>query len=748
MNRYRIVCGRGRLRSALPLALTLGLLVALAPLSARTDESGDSATQSVAAKASTSANADSSLQQLDQVTVLARRDFSPGALKSDIVKTEVISAEQIERIDAQNVLQAIDFNPGISVQAECSICNVRNITLNNLAGRFTTLMIDGVPLFSSLSSSYGLDSVSARGTQEIDIARGAGASLIAPEALAGAVNIITKVPTQTEADASLEGGNQGSRVANVYLGGKLSDAWAAAFTGSYNKHNQIDSDGNGVSEYTGYERFLGGIGLFGDFGNGTHAKLRLDYAHEDRGGGAMGNDYSAIKSDTSGNPFDWSSGPHASPSADGWYAPDGSGFVPWTGGRGSLAEIIFTRRASAISTLEGSFSDQFQWRVAAGYAHNTQDSFYEETTYYGAGNQVYSELSGTYSAGESRLTAGLNYRYEDLRSHGTPALQGDSLNATLPGDVTNHGVDNYTYRTPGVFLQYYDKFLDDLLETNVSLREDHNNEFGSIWSPRLNLLLHHTPELSSRVSLGTGYRAPTSFFEQDHGVLDASYVQRDIKHAEVSDNASYALNYEKDRLTATVSYNYNKVRHYAELVTDQTDDDGNNYTLFTQARDPVVIQGVDFSGSYKILPGFSASLGGEHFNYRFTPGTLAFARPDWKLYGSLDFDRGPLDLLLRVTTTGPMDLAKFEDYADSPRYNFDGTAKPDRSPVFTVVDLKGSYALGANWSLYAGIDNLLNYTQARHDSPLFLSDDGTYDVVHIWGPFQSRYVYAGVKVSL
>src|SRR5581483_7325037 len=232
-----------------------------------------------------------------------------------------------------------------------------------------------------------------------------------------------KVPTQTEAEASVEVGNQFSRVANVYVGGKLSEDWAASFTGTYNRHDQVDSDGNGVSEYTGYERLMGGIGLFGSFENGTHARIRFDYAHEDRGGGAIGNDYDTIKADTSGNPFNWSAGPHASPSPDGWYAPDGSGFIPWTGGRGSLAEIIFTRRASVIGTLEGSFSDQVQWRAAAGYAHNTQNSFYEETTYIGAGNQAYSELSAAYSFGTSRITAGLNYRFEDLRSHGTPALQ-------------------------------------------------------------------------------------------------------------------------------------------------------------------------------------------------------------------------------------------------------------------------------------------------------------------------------------
>ncbi|MDP1606069.1 MAG: hypothetical protein Q8L93_05440 [Rhodocyclaceae bacterium] len=40
---------------------------------------------------------------------------------------------------------------------------MRNIVLNNLPGRYTTLLIDGIPIFSSVSTAYGLDSVSLGG---------------------------------------------------------------------------------------------------------------------------------------------------------------------------------------------------------------------------------------------------------------------------------------------------------------------------------------------------------------------------------------------------------------------------------------------------------------------------------------------------------------------------------------------------------------------------------------------------------
>ena len=157
---------------------------------------------------------------LPPVTITGKSNqgsMRPGALRDELVKTETIGEKAIARAGATNINEALDKNPGIALQVECSICNVRNVLLNNLPGRYTTLMIDGVPIFSSVSSAYGLDSVSVYGVERIDVARGAGASLIAPEALAGTVNIITKRPTASENRARVQFGSFGSRQGDAYL---------------------------------------------------------------------------------------------------------------------------------------------------------------------------------------------------------------------------------------------------------------------------------------------------------------------------------------------------------------------------------------------------------------------------------------------------------------------------------------------------------------------------------------------------
>ena len=346
-------------------------------------------------------------QTLPPVVVISNQgNMRPGALRNEIVKTESIGARAIERAGATNINEALDKNPGIAVQVECSVCNVRNVLLNNLPGRYTTLMIDGIPIFSSVSSAYGLDSVSVWGVERIDVARGAGASLIAPEALAGTVNIVTKRPQEDEARLRAQFGSHGSRQVDGYLA-RTFEGSALTATVNLNDHDTVDANGDGVSEYTGYRRRQLGLGYFADDVGGFKVRSRLDFVNEKRNGGAVGGDDAAIKADTSGNPFDFSKGPNGSPAANGWFAPDGSGFVPYDSGRGGFSEIIFTDRTQFVASGERNIGDG-KLRIAFGAAQHKQDSFYEFSLYDAKQLQSYSEVSYQLPLGDWVLTSGLN----------------------------------------------------------------------------------------------------------------------------------------------------------------------------------------------------------------------------------------------------------------------------------------------------------------------------------------------------
>ena len=686
-------------------------------------------------------------KQLGEITVSGGRAVgAKPQLRDEIVATESIGARELEKTGATMLTEALDKRPGISIQAECSICNVRNVVLNNLPGRYTTLLIDGIPIFSSVSSAYGLDSVNLGGIERIDISRGAGTSLIAPEALAGSVNIVTRRPTRDEFIANQQFGSYGQNSSDLFAA-KAFERGALTANFQHNRHDTVDADKNGVSEYTGYERKLGGIGFFADDLGGFKLKGRLDVVDEKRMGGALGRDYSGVKADGGGNGFDWSRGAHGSPDPRGWVTPDGSGSDLlkngqagrfYTDGRAGMSEIIFTERKQFVTSATRALGAG-SLRLAFGYANHKQDSFYEKALYKAAQDQYYFEASTQQPLGATLLTVGTSYRYEDLNSRGRDAS----------GRV-NDGIDNYKYRTPGAFVQAYRAFFDGDVEVNGSLRYDEHNVFGGITSPRLNVLWNHSHELNSRFAVGHGYRAPTSFFEQDHGILDTTRIVREIKKPETSDNFSYALSYAGDRLAWVGSLNYNRIKNMALLNSGATDPlSGDAITRFTSARQPVTVIGGDLTVTYKLTPQLEATLAGEHFKYDFSEaGTLAFARPETRAYLRLDYDSGPWTGMLRATWTGPMDLAKFYDYDNNQRYNFDGSPKRRKSPAYWVVDTRAEYRLNKQWSAYLGVDNLFDFKQSDKESMLWIDAAGSYDVTHIWGPNRGRFIYGGVKFAL
>ena len=155
-------------------------------------------------------------------------------------------------------------------------------------------------------------------------------------------------------------------------------------------------------------------------------------------------------------------------------------------------------------------------------------------------------------------------------------------------------------------------------------------------------------------------------------------------------------------------------------------------------------------GTWQVTPRDSLTAGFERYQYKFNAadfqGSL-FARPDYRVTLAFDHDAGPWDFNVRATYTGPQDLAKFYDYANSPRFNLDGTAKPNKSPGFWIMDLRTSYQMNKTLQIYAGVNNVFDYQQAKKDNFLWLDGQGNLDVTHIWGPRIGRTVVAGLKLS-
>ena len=128
--------------------------------------------------------------QLDQVVVTG--SMKETYLRSSPVKLEVVTQKLLTKFSTSNVMELIDNVNGIKTQINCGVCGTNEININGMKGPYTLVLIDGMPIMSSLSSVYGLNGIPTSFIKQIEIVKGPSSTLYGSEAVAGVINIITK----------------------------------------------------------------------------------------------------------------------------------------------------------------------------------------------------------------------------------------------------------------------------------------------------------------------------------------------------------------------------------------------------------------------------------------------------------------------------------------------------------------------------------------------------------------------------
>ena len=641
-------------------------------------------------------------------------------LKDEVSQTEVFSTEDMRKTGTTNLIDSLKNNVGISEQNDCSVCGARGISLNQLPSGYTTIMIDGVPLFSTVSSVYGLDVIDTNGVQAVEVARGANANIATPEALAGTVNIVTKKPTENLFSTQIVGGSYGTKEAMFY-GSNIFKNGSISISASHKEREPLDGDGNKISESPRYERRNMSASLFLNNILGFDSKTIFLSGSDDRIGGATIRDMGIATTDNSGNPFLFGN------------TKNGDANYSYNDGYRGFTERIITNRKQITSTGEKKTSFGSA-RIAFGLAEHSQDSYYAGDIYDATQNQTYFENSykiNLKTNNPSQLTVGFNHTFQNLKSKGR----------VYQSTTITDGIDNFSYNTYGIFTNLYNSFFNDKLETNLASRYDYHSEFGSIWTPKINTSFKHNSQLTSRASIGTGYRVPTSYFEFEHGILSVAKIERNITDVEKSQNANYSLTFQGERSSFTGGYSYTKIKNIAHISLE----DGLDHAIFESSNNPVTIQNFEAVFGYLLTPSISGKLGFEHNHFNFTQGDLPIARPKNRIFLSLDKDfSAKIQATFRANWTGQQDLDDFY----GTRYNLDGTKKDDKSPAFTTFDFLFNFKLAEGHSLICGVNNILDYKQVDKDSQIFIRPNGEMDVNNIWGPNLGRYIYANYKIDL
>lgn len=670
---------------------------------------------------------------VDEVVVsgVKERLYQAGMLKDSIEKTEVISADSIEKEQADNLTQAIAKSPGVRVNSDCSMCGVKRVMLNGLRAEHTSILVDGVPIHSLVSSVYGLDATSVAGVERIEIARGAGASLIAPEAIGGTINLITKQAHTNELDLDLAAGeNNYQKLAAV--GTWLTNADSTSITAIAQKdsRDQVDGDHNGVSENPQLDNQSINLRLSQDIGQQDNFTLRAKQAVSEIFGGPMHTNIAAVQRDYFAAPEFQATPLFINDDVRNPYSAK-----PW-----QTAEWIKSSRNEVVGSWLHEASSDLNITLTASLAQHQQKSFYEGFIYHADNDVNYFDNRINYSLTDNQhLTMGVDHRRETLRSQ---------TNSSSPNYVT----DSFNYRSTGIYLQdtwtmstaleiafalRADKLMADFIDPKKPGEEIEQ----SLVSPRVDMRLAHSEAWNSRLSWGRGYRVPLSFFESDHGLLDSETgFNIAIQRVERSNSGNYSLNYAQGQLNATGSIAYTQVNNLAQLTSD------NDVPTLGQAHNRADVMDYDLALTYKINDFFSLSSVAELYRYNNAfKQAFSVAPIEQRVSLSMDMQWHSWDTYLSAVWIGARDLT---DYATPTHPSFDSAGqfpKSTQAPSYWTLDLQSSYELAAGYKIYLGAYNLLNYSQVRDaQTPLFYQD-GEFDVTHVYGPLRGREIYMGIR---
>ena len=202
----------------------------------------------------------------------------------------VLTPKVFTTTNSVNLAEGLNYQPGLRVENTCQNCGVNAVRINGLEGKYSQILIDSRPVFSSLAGVYGLEQIPVSMIDRVEVIRGGGSAIFGSSAIGGVVNIITREPIRNSLDISnttqLIGGKSWDNVTSMNAALVSSNRKVGATIFGMSRDRQgYDHDGDGYTELGMLKGTSLGMRAYYRFSN--QAKLTAEYhaMHEFRRGG-------------------------------------------------------------------------------------------------------------------------------------------------------------------------------------------------------------------------------------------------------------------------------------------------------------------------------------------------------------------------------------------------------------------------------------------------------------------------------
>lgn len=624
------------------------------------------------------------------------------------VAVEIYSQKFFQKNPTPSIFEAIAMVNGVKPQLNCSVCNTGDIHINGLEGPYTMILIDGMPIVSSLSTVYGLSGIPNSLIDRIEVVKGPASSLYGSEAMGGVINIITKnalTAPQLSVDVMTSTWSEN----NVDLSTKFNLGKNVASLLSLNYFNfskRFDQNKDNFTDAALQNR----VSVFNKWNfqrkENRQASFALRYLYEDRFGGEM----------------QWNKS--------------------YRGSNEVYGESIYTNRVEAFGVYQWPIKEQVITQLSYNY-HN-QDSFYGFNPFDALQKVAFVQTYWDKKLGNHDMILGLTFKktfYDD----------------NTPGTLSADGITNQPMKSPiwGAFIQ--DQWEIDPKNTLLlGYRYDYDKIHHSVHSPRFAWKFSPDPYHTLRFNFGTGFRV-VNLFTEDHAALTGSrevVIKYNLKpEKSINGNLNYVWKIPAgDRLInldASAFYTYFSNKIVGDFDTEPDKIIYDNLHGYGISRGASV--NVDYSFGFPL----SINVGVTYLDvYQKLDGenekSQQLHAPKWSGTYNLSY-KFPSNVTVDFTGQfyGPMRLPVLpNDY------------RSEYSPFYSLANIQVSKSFKSGFEVYCGIKNLFNFTPKDPlmrpfdpfdqyvDDPVNNPNHYTFDTTYGYAPMQKIRGFLGIKYIL
>lgn len=594
------------------------------------------------------------------------------------VAVEVYTPTYFKKNPTPNIYEAMQNVNGVRPQLNCQVCNTGDIHINGLEGPYTMVLIDGMPIVSSLSTVYGLSGIPNSLVERIEIVKGPASSLYGSEAVGGLINIITKKPQNAPTfSADVYGTTWGEL--NTDLGFKFTAGKkATVLTGInyFNFQNKIDNNNDNFTDMTLQNR----ISIFQKW-NFQRKENRLfsiaaRYMYEDRWGGDLR----------------WNKS--------------------FRGGDSIYGESIYTKRWEVLGNYQLPTKEKLM--LSFSYNNHDQNSVYGYIPYIANQKIGFTQLTWDKKIGKNDLLLGA-------------AIRSTYYDDNTPGTATADTIkpQNQPQKTwlPGIFIQ--DEIaITDKHKLLLGFRYDHNNYHGNIFTPRFAYKWTINDKNIIRLNAGTGFRV-VNLFTEDHAALTGARIVEIKNELKPEQSYNVNLNYIKKiyagngtfiGLDASAFYTHFNNRIVGDFDTNP------NKIIYDNLQGYAVNKGITFNVDVAFANGLKIITGGTLMENTVTDNGLTQQQIlTEKFTGTWAVSYKIKKANLSVDYTGnvysPMRLPLLGD--TDPRRPF--------SPWWSIQNIQLTFNRLKNFEIYGGVKNLLNWTPNKGNPFIIARSNDPFD---------------------